>query len=176
MKKILPILMLAFTSLFIISCDNTHDNVQTTDSDTVALMRDVNGSFNGSNNFAFTQAINIQSTDVVLVYRKDGNAWQMIPKTYYLDNVSNLPTNRELDYNFVFDAQNVQIRTEANFNQSTEITNTEASQYLNNQTFRIVLVPANANKGTAAVDYSDYNAVVKYYHLNDTKVPITKAK
>ncbi|WP_295221530.1 hypothetical protein [uncultured Chryseobacterium sp.] len=166
MKKILPILLLAFVSLFIFSCDN-NDNNPVQDNDTYSQMRDITGSFNNGNSYAFTQGINIQGTDVVLVYRKAGNAWQQLPYTWYLDAATS-PSARKFDYNFVFDSQNVQIRIDnANFNLST-MSSTEAASYLNNQTFRIVLVPASSGK--ASVDYSDYNAVVKYYNLDESKV------
>lgn len=174
MKKFLPILLLAFVSLFIFSCDNNDDNH--VDSDTVAVMKDATGTFT-ANDFTLIMDINIQSTDVVLVYRKIGNFWQIIPKTYYLDNVQNLPTGRELDYNFDFSTKEVRIKTTANFNQSTQITAAEVNQYLANQTFRVVLVPANPtgqHSKKAPVDYSDYNAVVKYYNLNDSNVTNTK--
>ncbi|WP_050377165.1 hypothetical protein [Chryseobacterium sp. Hurlbut01] len=68
----------------------------------------------------------------------------------------------------------LRIRTEANFNQATQMTGTEATQYLNNQTFRIVLIPGVSGKNTNSVDTSDYNAVVKYYNLNDSNVINTK--
>lgn len=169
MKKFLPLLLLAFVSLFIFSCKDDED------SDTYSKMSDITGTFNNANGFSFTQGININSTDVVLVYRKEGNFWQQIPKTYYLDNVTGLPTNRELDYNFIFTSQNVGIETVANFNQSTEISSSEINTYLSNQTFRVVLVPASPAKNAAQpVDYSDYNAVVKYYNLNDSNVKLTK--
>ncbi len=74
---------------------------------------------------------------------------------------------RELDYNFLFDAANVEIYTEANFDQAT-FTTAEANQYLNNQRFRIVLVPASAGKNTN-VNYSDYQSVIKYYNIPDRK-------
>lgn len=173
MKKFLPILLLAFVSLFIFSCDNNDD----ADSDTVAVMKDATGTFSSGNNFTLGLDINIEGTDVVLVYRRVGNVWQIIPKTYYLDDVQNLPTGRELDYNFDFTSQDVEIRTTANFNQATQMTGTETNQYLTNQTFRIVLVPANAAgkaSKSASVDYNDYNAVVKYYNLNDSNVSNTK--
>ncbi|SHM10657.1 hypothetical protein SAMN05444267_103439 [Chryseobacterium polytrichastri] len=177
MKKFLPILLLAFVSLFTYSCkDDNH-----VDSDTVSIMRDVTGSFTNANNYAFTQGINIASTDVVLVYKNVGNAWQLIPKMVYIPNSTGMPNNREFQYNFVFDSQNVQIRIDdQNFNLSTGLNSTEITQYLSNQTFRIVLVPANGSgqhaKQSAPVDYNDYNAVVQYYHLNDSNVPKTKAK
>jgi len=170
MKKILPILLLAFVGLFIFSCDdNNNDNF--VDHDTYSQMKDVTGSFTSGNTYAFTQGINVQSTDVVLVYRKAGNAWQQVPYTWYLDAATS-PSARKFDYNFVFDSQNVQIRIDnANFNLSS-MSSTEVGNYLSNQTFRIVLVPASAGK--ASVDYSDYNAVVKYYNLDESKVVKTK--
>ncbi|MCT2562934.1 hypothetical protein [Chryseobacterium herbae] len=169
MKKILPFLFLAFASLFIFSCKDDSD------SDTYSRMRDVTGSFTNGNGYAFTQGIDINQTDVVLVYRAAGNAWQQIPKSIYLPNSGTLPTNRVFDYNFVFDSQNVQIRIDdQNFDLGTQMTQAEATSYLSNQRFRLVLVPAEATKNASSVDYSDYNAVVKYYHLDETKVPTTK--
>ncbi|MCS3530896.1 hypothetical protein [Chryseobacterium sp. JUb7] len=166
MKKFFPILLLAFVSLFIFSCKDDDQ-----DYDTYSQSRDVTGSFNNSNNYGFTVPITISSTDVVLVYRRDlnnGNAWQLLPKTYFLSG------NRQLDYNFLFSTQTVEIYTEANFDQST-MSGAEANQYLNNQTFRVVLVPASAAKGTSTVDTSDYNAVIKYYNIDESKIKTYKA-
>ncbi len=168
MKKFLPVLLLAFVSLFIFSCDND-DNV-VGDGDTYSKVRDVNVNLNSSNNYGHIEPLNISNSDVVLVYRRDvaqGNGWQLIPKTYYLSG------GRELDYNFLFSSQQVEIYTDG-VDPST-LSSAEASTYLNSQTFRIVLVPASAAKGTNTVDTSDYNAVIKYYGLNDSNVPVTKA-
>jgi hypothetical protein len=85
----------------------------------------------------------------------------MIPKTEYLSG------GRELDYNFLFDQSNVEIYTEANFDQAT-FTTAEANSYINNQRFRIVLVPASKGKN-ANLDYSDYNSVIKFYNIPDRK-------
>lgn len=177
MRKFLPMVMLAFVSLFIYSCDNSDDVTN----EIVLQMKDVTGTFNSNNNFKISQGLALAPTDAVLVYRNinsNTNAtavWQLIPKTFYLDDNLAFPANRELDYNFDFTTQDVQIRTEANFNQSTQMTNAEVSQYLINQTFRIVLLPADlAGKNASPVDYNDYNAVIKYYHLNDSNVINTK--
>lgn len=108
---------------------------------------------------------------MVLVYRRDpaaSNAWQLIPKTYYLSG------GRELDYNALFSSQNLEIYTEANFDQAT-MTSSEMSTYLNSQTFRVVLVPASPAKNSSTVDTSDYNAVIKYYNLDESKVITVKA-
>ena len=172
MKKILPILLIAFVSLFIFSCDDDNDN-NFVDHDTYSQMRDATGTFSASNTYTLSMDINIQNTDVVLVYRKVGGNWQSIPKTYYLDNVVAPATGRELDYNFDFNTQEVNISTSANFNQAS-MSAAEANQYLNNQTFRVVLVPASAGKTANSVDKSDYNAVVKYYNLDESKVKTIK--
>lgn len=162
MKKFLPMLLLAFVSLFIFSCKDDEDF------DTYSKVADVTGSFNNGNSYAFTQGIDIQGTDVVLVYRWLGDSWQQIPKMMYLSN------NREFQYNFVFDTKNVQIRVDdENFDLAT-FNASEATQYLNSQRFRIVLVPASAAKGVSTVDTSDYNAVIKYYNLNDSNVKNVK--
>jgi hypothetical protein len=162
MKKFFPILLLAFVSLFIFSCKDDEDF------DTYSKVADVTGSFNNANSYAFTQGIDIQGTDVVLVYRWLGDSWQQIPKMMYLSN------NREFQYNFVFDNKNVQISIDdENFDLAT-LNASEATQYLNSQRFRIVLVPASAAKGTSTVDTSDYNAVIKYYNLNDSNVKNVK--
>ena len=168
MKKYFTLLLVAIFSLVIVSCDDRND-VVTTDNDTYGVMKDVTGSLTSNNSFALTQGIDIPSTHVVLVYRRVTDAWQPIPKAVYLPNVATLPTGREFDYNFVFDTQNVQIRVDdENFNLVTEITPAETNQYLTNQTFRIVLIPASQGKNTN-VDYSDYNAVIKYYNIKDQK-------
>jgi len=179
MRKILSILTLAFASFFIYSCDNNDDEV-VVDNTVYTQIRDVTGTFTSANGFKLSQGLNIPTTTVVLVYRNVGSGsganavWQLIPKTYYLDDNVLFPANRELDYNFDFTTQDVEIRTEANFNQSTQMTGAEASQYLTNQTFRIVLIPGNSGKGLDTVDQNNYNAVIKFYNLNDSNVSNTK--
>ncbi|MGG5208787.1 hypothetical protein ACQWU4_07545 [Chryseobacterium sp. MIQD13] len=176
MKKILLFLFLGAVGFTAYSCDNNDDVVQGQDYDTISQMKDITGTFSSNGNYTISQGLNIPSTDVVLVYRLvAGNVWQQIPKSVYLPNVANKPTNRVFDYNFVFNSQNVEIRIDdENFNLPTDLTSEEIGTYLNNQTFRIVLVPASSTgiggAKKASVDYSDYNAVVKYYNLDESKV------
>lgn len=166
MKKYFTLMMLAIFGFAVISCDRNDDPI-VQDNDTYSTMRDVTGSFTNANSFAFTQGINIANTDVVLVYRKLSDAWQLIPKSVYLPNLTGYPTGRTFDYNYVFDSQNVQIRIDdPTFNLTTEITPAEVGQYLSNQKFRIVLIPASEGKN-AAVDYNDYQSVIKYYKIKD---------
>ncbi|MCS4305275.1 hypothetical protein DRF65_21330 [Chryseobacterium pennae] len=183
MKKILPIILLAGVGFLAYSCDNSNNDPVVVnpgkDNDTFPIMMDATGSFTAANNFTLISDINIQATDVVLVYKKEGNLWQQIPKTYFLDDVSGLPTNRELDYNFKFNSSVVNVETKANFNQGTQMTSAETAKYLTNQTFRIVLVPADpakkAAKAANSVDLSDYNAVIKYYNIDESKVKTISA-
>jgi hypothetical protein len=177
MKKFLPILILAFVSLFIFSCDKDDDNF--VDHDTFPIMKDATGTFTSGENYTLSLDINIQSTDVVLVYRNinsntnNAAVWQLLPKTFFLEGAG----NRQLDYNFTFDSKNVDITTQANFDQNT-MSGPEKAKYLTNQTFRTVLVPADPAKNAkkASVDYNDYNAVVKYYNLDESKVVKTNVK
>lgn len=163
MKKYFSILLLAIFGFIAFGCnDDRNDNV---DNDTYPVMAEITGTFNAGNSYTINQGINIESTHVVLVYRNinSGNsgpkAWQLIPKTEFLDN------GRELDYNFLFDSQNVEIYTEANFDQQT-LTSAENNTFLNNQRFRIVLVPASQAKN-ATVNYSDYDSVIRFYKIPD---------
>ncbi|WP_415325398.1 hypothetical protein [Chryseobacterium sp. MMS23-Vi53] len=154
-------------SLFIFSCKD--DN---TDYDTYSQSKDATGTFTSSDNWTLSMDISIQTTDVVLVYRRVGNVWESIPKTYYLDNVVAPNTGRELDYNFDFNTNEVNIRAAGNFNLNS-MSSAEANQYLNSQTFRIVLVPASAGKN-ASVNYEDYNSVIKYYNIDESKIKTVK--
>ena len=167
MKKYFLLSAISVMSLAtMVSCERTTDNVQTIDKDTYSQMKDVVGTFNAGNGYSLSQNISILNTDVVLVYRNTnsntsgGKVWQLLPKTSYLSG------SRELDYNFLFNTSMVQVFTEANFNQAS-MSVAEQNTYLNNQMFRIVLVPASGKN--ANVDYNDYNAVVKYFNLKEPK-------
>ena len=159
-------MMLGLLAVFLVSCDNNDDYVG--DGDTYSVISDATGTFNNGNNYTLIADIDINSSDVVLVYRNINSntnnpaVWQLLPKTEYLTG------GRELDYNFLFNTSKIEIFTESNFDQST-MTASEANQYLNNQTFRMVLVPASFGKN-ANVKYEDYESVIKFYNIDDSKV------
>lgn len=163
--------MLAFVSLFVYSCDDNDDDVvQVQDNDTYSGVFEITRSFqfNSSTQQNFiNQSISqygMLDSDVALVYRLKGlsgsnKIWEQIPKTIYLNN------GEELDYDFDFTKNDVQIYLSGTYNVST------TPEFYNNQTFRIVLVPAGFLKSSnPPVDYSDYNAVIKYYKIDDSKV------
>ncbi|AYN00342.1 hypothetical protein [Chryseobacterium sp. 3008163] len=175
MRKFLPILTLALASFFIYSCDNNDDEViQTVDNDTYSGVFEISRSFqynSSSDQHFINQSISqygMLDSDVALVYRLKGlsgsnKIWEQIPKTIYLNN------GEELDYDFDFTKNDIQIYLSGTYNVTT------TPEFYNNQTFRIVLVPAGFLKSSnPSVDYSDYNAVVKYYNIDDSKVTTIK--
>ena len=169
MKKYFTLLLMAIFSFAAVSCDNRNDDVIVQDNDTYPVVLDINN-VNFSNDVTNGYFINrsfttpLVNTDVVLIFRKaasasDGSAvWQSIPRTLYLD------AGNELDYDFDFSRNDIMIYANGNYDIST------TPQYLNGQTFRVVLVPASTGGKNANVDYSDYKSVVKYFKIDDSKV------
>ncbi|MBF6610245.1 MAG: hypothetical protein ITF99_03765 [Chryseobacterium sp.] len=165
MKKLLTLLMMAAFSFMIISCDTTRDD--RIDQDTYSVVYDlanVDFIYSAADGYTISRTMNIYNSDVLLMYRRTGTTttgeavWQQIPKTIYLAG------GNELDYDFDFSSKDFVIYANGNYDIST------TPQYINGQTFRIVIVPASfgTNKN-AQVDHSDYHSVVKYYNIDDTK-------
>lgn len=167
MKKLFSFLMIALVGFLVVSCtsDSRDDSP---DNDTYPLVYDLTASFQSVNGkYVISKSFNaIPSTDVILVYRKSGvdgaNAvWQQIPRTLFLPE-------GELDYDFDFTRQDFAIYAGGNIDIAAQ-TAAFKNSYLNNQTFRVVFVPAAAT-GRANVDYSNYDEVIKYYNIDDSKV------
>lgn len=163
MKKYFSFLLVALIGFVAISCVEDRVDDPYIDNDTYSVVYDATGSFTAANFYTLTFDFpqKLYKSDVVLVYRRTGvdngnNVWKQIPNTIYFSN------GDELDYGFDFTVNDVQIFAQGNYDISTTPT------YLTNQTFRIVIVPASFGK--ANVDFSDYNAVVKYFKINDTQV------
>lgn len=108
----------------------------------------------------------LPSTDVVLVYRRNGvdngaNVWQPIPRTMYLQQ-------GDLDYDFDFTVRDVTLYAAADFDimaQNADFQN----QYMNNQVFRLVFVPASATS-KIKLDYSNYDEVAKFYNIKEKDI------
>lgn len=150
--------------LFIFSCDNRDEVIAPQDNDTYARVIDYkNISFTNTPN-GFRIARNLPfvmyDSDVVLIYRQTGTlnngspVWQSIPTTLYLQQ-------GELDYDFDFSKVDFTIYADGTYNIGT------TPEFLNNQTFRVVMVPASFKN--ANVDYKDYNSVIKYFNIDDSK-------
>ncbi|KQO22336.1 hypothetical protein ASF10_08080 [Flavobacterium sp. Leaf82] len=108
------------------------------------------------------------SGDVVLIYRLTGTSngrdvWAPIPESHYYDDGTLFFT-----YKYNFSQLDFEIYLEG-FELNTIPANLRA-----NQTFRIVIVPGddgvNTKKSVSKPDYSDYNAVIKKYNIDDSNV------
>lgn len=172
MKKIITIL--AVIGMFSLQgCTVTDSN--TLDNDTIAEVFQLNNAsfnYNVDDGYNIYEVLNpiLYDEDVILIYRQIGSIsatnapiWQLIPRTIFLNN------GRELDYDFDFSKGDFTIYAKGNYDLSL------TPQYLNNQTFRIVIVPGSksgsakyANKNV----FSDYNAVIKKYKIDDSNVKV----
>lgn len=181
MKKIIPILLLSFVGLFAFSCDNDDNNVAAPyeDSDTVAVAYDLtNVSFSRINStlYRYTNTFNnpLVQSDVVLIYMQEGTAtggtpvWKPLPYTYYVTG-----TNDSVNYTFDFSKNDIAIY--ANSTSTLNLDNSANNVYYTNKRFRIVIVPANTGQSAgknAGVDYNDYNSVIKFFHIDESKIPV----
>lgn len=162
-------MMLALFSIIAVSCNDRNDDVNYQDYDTYSVVLDIN-EVNFDNNAqdgyhilrTFTKPLG--ASDVVLIYRKAGTAndgsavWQSIPRTLYVGS------GNELDFDFDFSRNDIMIYVTGNYDLAT------TPQFLQKQTFRVVLVPASAGQNKSSVDRTDYDSVIKYYNIDDSKV------
>ena len=161
MKKIITILavigMLSFQG-----CTPTDNAV---DNDTIAEVfeiKNINFVFDPTDGYIIYQKLTpaIFDSDVILIYRLAGTVnanipiWQPIPRTLFL-------TQGELDYDFDFSREDFTIYAGGTYNLSL------TPQYLNNQTFRIVIVPASF---AASVDTRNYNAVMAALNIKQNQI------
>lgn len=103
---------------------------------------------------------NIYASDVVLIYRQSGiinsstPIWQLIPRTLFL-------AQGELDYDFDFSKEDFTIYVGGTYNLAL------TPQYLNNQTFRIVIVPGSFS---TSIDKTNYNAVMSALNIKENQI------
>lgn len=127
------------------------------------------GSFSSSNdytlNFTFPNDVTVYDGDVVMVYilweiASDGSdVWRPLPQSVFL-------TDGSFQYNFDYTVNDVQIYLEANFDLSSL-----SSADLQNQTFRIAVIPAELYKNKS-VDINNYNSVMSASKLSNSKLKL----
>ncbi|GAB2770741.1 hypothetical protein GCM10027275_11790 [Rhabdobacter roseus] len=142
---------------------------------------DITGSFNANNDyriyFDFPPAeLEVFDTDAVFVYRlwetvqDPGQApvpvYRLLPQTVFLPQGL-------MQYSFDHSFLDVSVFIDAQFNLSGL-----ASQWTQNQRFRVVVLPADfaANGRQAAVDMSNYEEVKKHFNLQEKDIPTYQAK
>ncbi|PWJ58489.1 hypothetical protein CLV98_104349 [Dyadobacter jejuensis] len=134
--------------------------------------------FNANENYTYgiryaDAQINVLESDALLIYIRwddvevDGQmlpTWRLLPQTEFVDNGT-------LVYNFDRTKVDFSIFLSANFN-----LNTLSSVWTQNQTFRVVAIPADfALRTSEALDYSDYEAVKERLQLDESKIPTVTA-
>lgn len=165
MKKLIPFLLIAFLSIFIVSCNSDDNNY--IDNDTIAEVYEIkNENFTHENDYYYSlsKSFNrpLYSGDMVLIFKQDGilngnPIWVPLPKSYYL-------SEGYLEYTYDFTINDIKIYADADFN----LVNTS---YISGQTFRVLVVPAIQGRTTnTTVDLKDYNSVIKYYNINDKNI------
>lgn len=160
MKKIL-FLFAAIGMTALTGCEGPAGPAGTNVEAEVFELNDVDFDFDSDIGYHIYQTLvpNILDSDVILIYRltdlidAQTPIWQQIPRTLYVEE-------GEVDYDFDFSREDFQIYVGGTFELGSE--------YTDGQTFRIVIVPGYFSK--QAVDYSDYNAVVKAYGIDDSKI------
>jgi hypothetical protein len=126
-------------------------------------LKNVNFTYDATDGYLIYQKFtpNIYASDVILIYRLSGTInsttpiWQLIPRTIFLSQ------GNELDYDFDFSKEDFTIYAGGTYNLSL------TPQYLNNQTFRIVIVPGSFS---TSVDISNYNAVMSALNVNESQI------
>jgi len=174
MKKILLFLFLGTVGFTAYSCDNK-DDVVVQSKDTYSTAYDIIPKFNKEDSFTyhFDDAFKnpLLESDVVLVYLQTGlttngaTIWKLLPYLEYPNNGNDIV---EYDYDFSKVDFGIDIR-------STNGVNLDNNPgYYTNKKFRVVIVPAKTgtskNAAAATVDYSDYNSVIKYYNIDESKI------
>jgi hypothetical protein len=161
MKKI--ILLLAIAANFLFHSCSPKEEIH---ADLLAEVFQVTTSFTAANNYSKLINLNppIYNSDMVFVYRSfdvinGQRVWRQLPQAVYL-------IQGELDYNFDFTRNDINIFLESNFDLATL-----GATWSQNQVFRVVIIPGYlSNKNKKAVDFNDYNAVVKAFNIKDNQV------
>lgn len=135
---------------------------------------EVTMNFTSGNNYATTFPLNpkIYSGDNLLIYElvntNSGiDTWALLPQIYYF-------TGGTAQYNYTFSYDQFSIFIDGSF-AFTQL----PTSFTTNKTFRIVIIPGddginsggpNSKTSVNKADYSDYNAVIKKYNIDDSNV------
>ncbi len=166
MRKIT--LLLAFIGMISLnSCTVNEVRDTPVDNDTISEVFEVTRSFTASNNYSNLIVLphTIYSSDMILVYRLSDvsggtDVWKMQPETYFFNDGT-----LDFGYDFDFTQYDVQL-----FMHGNDL-GTVSSSFRTNQVFRIVIIPAYFGKSaTNTVDFNDYNAVIKAFNIDDSKI------
>lgn len=118
--------------------------------------------------------VKVLESDLVLIYIYWGtdvlgnklDTWRLLPQTTFDSGLGTLI------YNFDRTVTDFSIFLDGNVDYS-KLT----SDWTTNQTFRVVIIPSDFNsRKSGSIDYSDYEAVKKFYNIDETKIAKYPAK
>ena len=126
-------------------------------------------SFTASNNFSNLITFNQKTytTDVILAFKQNGVTnngtaiWKPLPQTYYFPNGT-------LDYKFDFDFTQYDVSI---FIEGNDL-GTIPLEFRTNQTFRLVIVPAEYKNKSAVLSQLSYEEIITKYKIDDSHVKI----
>jgi hypothetical protein len=125
-------------------------------------LKNINFSFNETDGYTIFRALTPQifASDVILIYRMAGAIdastpiWQLIPRTLFL-------SQGELDYDFDFSKEDFTITAGGTYDLSV------TPQYINNQTFRIVIIPGSFS---ASINKNSYADVMAALNIKESQI------
>lgn len=188
MKRLLLSAFLIFGAASVaISCrdddDHSHEYIDT-DTDTISSIFEttVNLSYNSVNGYYNITKIfprPLYQDDMVMVYRLSElsqsqgiDIWEPLPKSIPIEIAPTVIKN--LNYEYDFTSKDINLYAYSLDFDPGAIT----PAYLNNQTFRIVIIPAvqvgtlKANSST--IKNNSYEEIIKKYNIDDSKVTTIK--
>lgn len=168
MKKIALLLTLFAGAISLQSCTIEEEYIQTSNAQVFEFTTNFTFNNNYSSVFNFNPAI--YESDHVLVYRlwaqDGGDVWRLIPNTIFFNN------GDEILYNFDHTRYDFSVFLEPNFDVET-LTGQQKNSYINNQTFRVVVVPGSFSY---KMNFEDYNATMKFLGLDSAQIQTLQAK
>ncbi|WAC12877.1 hypothetical protein [Dyadobacter pollutisoli] len=139
----------------------------------------VNVNFTPANEWLYSMSyadakVTVLESDAVLIYIHWGDvtsggekvkAFRLLPQTAFLDEGI-------LSYNFDQTKKDFSIFLDGTVNLANL-----ADDWTKNQNFRIIIVPADfAARKSGSVDYNDYNAVIKEFNIDESKIRTVSAQ
>ncbi|MCE6992529.1 hypothetical protein [Dyadobacter sp. CY323] len=134
----------------------------------------INVNFTAANKFEYglnyaDAKVTVLESDAVLVYVHWNDvptggttmkAYRLLPQTAYFTS------GGLLTYNFDQTKNDFSVFLDGNVDLTTL-----ADEWTKNQTFRVVIVPSDfAARTGGSVDFNDYNAVVKHFNIDESKI------
>lgn len=136
---------------------------------TVIDLKNVNFALNQDGDYTIYREFDfpVILTDNVVMYRLSGTInpntpiWQPIPRTIYFENSPN-----EFDYDYDFSQVDFTIYAGGNYNITT------TPDLLNNETFRVVVIPGSFANKSSKIEAMDYDTLIAKYHIDDSNVKV----